>query len=95
MPWILQLVYFFLVVIGIAVALWIGFWLFLILFALGAAVLAWNYLRAYLLAKGILNPTPGVPPGEETTVETATITVIEGDFTHVADDKNEPPSPGV
>ncbi len=80
MHWIMQMVWFAVLLVGIVFVLWIGLWLFVALFALGAVMMLWGHLHAYLLRKGILNPTPGVPMDEE--VKTTT-TVIEGDFIRV------------
>lgn len=67
-------------IIGLGLAVWVG----AILFA-GIAVLAVigygiYFARGFLTEKGILNPTPGVPPEEA-----ERITIIEGDFTRVED----------
>lgn len=85
MPWLIQILWFGLLFVGLIVALWIGFWLLLALFVIGVAMVLWTHLRAYLLAKGILNPTPGVPPSDviREAETTTTTTLIEGDFTRV------------
>lgn len=83
MSWVLQMLWLAVMVLGIALALWIGFWLLLGLFALGVAMVLWSHLRAFLLAKGILNPTPGVPPVFGDAAAEAKAPLIEGDFTRV------------
>lgn len=74
--------------IGIALAVWIGIWILLALFALGLVMVIWSHLRDYLLRKGILNPTPGVPPSG-VIIEETTTTVIDADYTRV--DEKLPP----
>ncbi len=61
--WLMQFVWFALLCVGVVVALWLSFWVLLAIFAIGVVAVIWSHLRDYLLAKGILNPTPGVPPG--------------------------------
>ncbi|MES2983776.1 MAG: hypothetical protein V4735_01145 [Pseudomonadota bacterium] len=85
MPWVMQMLGFALLLLGIGVALWISFWLLLVLFCVGLGMVIWTHVKSFLLAKGILNPTPGVrmqPPGE------AEATLIEGDFQRV--DEKQP-----
>ena len=60
MPWISQMLGFALLFIGIAVAVYLSIWILLVVFAIGIVVVAWAHLKAFLLRKGILNPTPGV-----------------------------------
>ena len=81
MPWIMQMVGFALLLLGMGVALWVSFWLLLFLFCVGVAAVLWAHLRDYLLTKGILNPTPGVPLNEEDS--DPSVTTIEGDFKRV------------
>ena len=69
--------------IGIAIALWVGIWILIALFALGLIMVIWAHLREFLLEKGILNPTPGVPPEGTIIEKDATTTVIEGNYTRV------------
>lgn len=91
MPWIMQMVWFALLFIGIGLALWISFWVLLVLFGLGVVMILWTHLRDFLLAKGILNPTPGVPPDGiiiEHEADRVT-TLIEGDFERVEDEKTK------
>jgi len=80
MPWIMQMVGFALLLLGVGVALWVSFWLLLFLFGVGVAAVLWTHTRDYLLRKGILNPTPGVPPQEGETSENIT---IEGSYKRV------------
>jgi hypothetical protein len=80
MPLVKQVLGFALLLLGIGIALWVSFWLLLVLFCVGAVMVIGSHLRDYLLKKGILNPTPGVPPappGEENAP------VIDGDFTRI------------
>ncbi len=77
------MVWFTLLFLGMALALWIGFWLLLVLFALGVMAVIWSHLRVYLLKKGILNPTPGVRSSNVIIESETTITTIEGDFKRV------------
>lgn len=81
MPWILQMAGFALLFLGLAFAVWVSLWLLLALFALGIVTVLWSHLKGYLLAKGILNPKPGVPPVAEDTAPR--VTVIEGDYRRV------------
>ena len=81
MPWIMQMLGFAVLLLGIAFALWISFWLLLALFVGGLAMVIWSHLRDYLLAKGILNPRPGVPIDEQT--DAPSVTTIEGNFSRV------------
>ncbi len=88
MPWVMQMLGCAVTLIGIAFVLWVGFWFFLALMAIGALMASWKHIRRYLVEKGILNPVPGVPNGviiEEETTETTTI--IEGDYKRVDEDK--------
>jgi hypothetical protein len=79
MPWIMQMLGFALFLLGIGIALWVSLWLLVILFAIGLIAVIWSHLRGYLLRKGILNPTPGIPPSPPE----ANATVIEGNYTRV------------
>lgn len=92
MPWIMQMLWFTLLFIGVAVALWVSFWLLLVLFSLGVMAVMWARLRNFLLNKGIINPSPGVPltDADDVTESDTTIitTLIEGDFTRVDDEEN-------
>lgn len=81
MPWIMQMVWFVLIFLGIAIALWVSVWLLVLIFVLSVGSIIYRHARDFLVARGILNPTPGVPPEEASPVNE--ITVIEGDFTHV------------
>ncbi len=86
MPWVLQMLGFALFLIGIGIALWVSLWLLVFLFAVGIIAVIWSHLRGYLLAKGILNPTPGIPPQPGDT------TIIEGSFTHLEASEKLPES---
>ena len=81
MPFIMQMLGFALLLLGLAVALWVSFWVLLVLFGAAVIVMAYSYLRTVLLAKGILNPTPGVRPapmdGEHITIVDATFERVE------------------
>ena len=81
MPWVLQMVGFALMLLGVAIALWVSVWVLLFLFAVGIVVVVWSHVRAYLTAKGILNPTFGVAP--EAAASEAPVTIVEGDFVRV------------
>lgn len=84
MPWIMQMGAFALMLLGLGLAVWVSFWLLLFLFGAGAILMFWTYIKAYLLSKGILNPTPGVPPAQgETIVHSEHVTVIDTDFKRV------------
>lgn len=76
---------FALLLIGIAIALWVSFWLLVVLFALGALAVLWSHLRDYLVRKNILNPRPGVPMSSAE--EVVDVTVIEGDFTRITQEE--------
>ena len=78
MPWIIQMMGFGLLLLGIAFALWISFWVLLALFAIGLGMVLFSHLRAYFTAKGILNPIPGVRPEPPEGV-----TIVEGDFERI------------
>jgi hypothetical protein len=84
MPWLMQMVWFGLLFLGIAFALWVGIWVLLALFLLGVAAVCWAHLRDFLVAKGILNPNLGRSHRESET----TTTLIEGDFTRVDNDND-------
>lgn len=87
MSWVLQLLYMALVAVGIVIALWIGIWILLALLVVGVGMVIWSHLRDYLLAKGILNPRPGVPM-DGVIIEEQNTTIIEGDFKRV--EESEP-----
>lgn len=80
MPWISQMLGFALLFLGIAVALYLSFWILLVLFGIGLVLVVWAHVKDFLLAKGILNPTPGVRAGVH---ESALPPVIEGDYKRV------------
>ena len=84
MPWISQMLGFALLFFGIALALWVGIWILLAIFAIGIVLVVWAHVKDFLLKKGILNPTPGVPNGIIVEhEEQPNITLIEGDYTRV------------
>ena len=60
------------------VVLWFSFTLIAILFVIGFMAACWFWLRAYLVDKDILNPTPGVPMESS-----AHHTVIEVDYEEI------------
>jgi hypothetical protein len=82
MPWLMQMGGCAVTIIGIALAVWIGFWLFVVLAVISLAVAGYRYL----VRKGIINPTPGVPPESTATEETLSVTVIDGEFQRVEKD---------
>lgn len=81
MPWISQMLGFAVLFIGIALALWVSFWILLALFAAGVVLVVWVHLKEFLLKKGILNPTPGIRQGVDE--EVVLPPVIEGDYKRV------------
>lgn len=88
MPWISQMIGFAILLVGIAIALWVSFWLLLVVFIIGIGAVIWSHLRGFLLAKGILNPRFAQPRqsgdrmgGEEE--GSAPLTIIEGDYKRV------------
>lgn len=83
MPWIIQMLGFGLMLLGVAFALWVSLWVLLFFFALGVVAVIWSHLRSFLTAKGILNPTFGVRPQPQ---DDAPVTIVEGDFTRVESD---------
>lgn len=87
MPWVLQILWLIALFVGIGIAIYISFWILLVMFAIGIIAVIWVHLRDFLLEKGILNPVPGVPNGIiiEQEPET-TVTLIDGDFTRVEDE---------
>ncbi len=78
MPWFLQMLGFGVLLLGIGVALWVSLWLLVILFAIGVGMVVLSHVRAYLTAKGVLNPKPGVRPEAPDGV-----TIVEGDFERI------------
>lgn len=83
MPWLMQMGGCAVMIIGIALAVWIGFWLFVVLAAISLAVAGYRYL----VRKGVINATPGVPPEASGVEEKVSITVIEGEYERVESDK--------
>ncbi len=86
MPWLMQMMGCAVMIIGIALAVWIGFWLLLVLACLSLGLMLWRYL----VQKGIVNPTPGIRPEAESVEESTEITVIEGTFERVEQDDKAP-----
>ncbi len=56
MPWVMQMLGCAGVILGIALLLWVGFWLFLVILTLAVVMFTWRHIRAFLVAKGILHP---------------------------------------
>jgi hypothetical protein len=83
MPWLMQMGGCAVMIIGIALAVWIGFWLFVVLAAISLAVAGYRYL----VRKGVINATPGVPPEGADGEQKVSITVIEGEYERVESDK--------
>ena len=63
MPWVIQMVGFGLLLLGIAFALWVSLWLLVILFGLGVCAVVYSHIRSWLIEKGIVNP-PVMKSGE-------------------------------
>lgn len=72
------------VIIGLGLAVWISAVLFVGLAVIGVIGYGLYFARDFLTEKGILNPTPGVVPEQD---EPERITIIEGDFTRVEEEK--------
>ncbi len=87
MPWIIQMLGFALFLLGIAIALWVSLWLLVVVFIIGFGIALFTYLRGYLVAKGILNPTPSAPMEEH--FEQEQITIVDADFTRVDESPKE------
>lgn len=88
MPWITQMLGCAVTILGIAFALWLGFWVFLGLMVLGVLLSSAGYLRRVLTEKGIINPNLGVPPEDVVEEETATLTIIDGEFERMEDESS-------
>ncbi|MFZ4541350.1 MAG: hypothetical protein ACOYNL_06010 [Rickettsiales bacterium] len=69
-------------ILGIALMVWVGFWVFLTLFAAGVLITSWARIKIWLIQKGILNPIPGVQPGP-LNGDVKLPPTIEGDYTRV------------
>ena len=73
--------------VGIALALWVGIWILLAVFAIGIVLVIWAHLKDFLLKKGILNPTPGLRPDgviiDHEPQAQENVTLIEGDYKRV------------
>ena len=76
----MQMLGFAMLILGVVVALYVGFWLLVIFAVVGLVAVAWTHLKTFLIVKGILNPTPGIPP-EPTGYEN--VTIVDADFTRV------------
>ncbi len=75
MPNLLQRIFVFAgTAVAIGIALWLSVTLFFVILMIGAVIGALLFARQFLLEKGILNPTPGVPP---------VATIIEGEFEQI------------
>lgn len=87
MPWLLQMLGFGLFLVGVAIALWVSVWVLVVLFIImtGYAILAGA--RDTLVKKGVLNPRPGLPPEEITESADTHITIVDGEFTRVDEEK--------
>jgi len=72
-------------VLAIGVALWFSITILGFLLIVGGGMVLVLALRQFLLEKGILNPTPGVPIMEPH--DSPNVTVIETQFTHIEDEK--------
>ncbi len=83
MPWLMQMAGCAGMILFLALTLWIGFWVLLVLGTLSLCVACYRYL----VRKGILNPIPATP--SDSTVEEETITIIEGEFQHIEEKKDE------
>lgn len=73
----------FLVIAALIAAVSFSVFIFFGVVLLGAGAYAFLFVRRYLIEKGILNPTLGVPPVEEET----RAPIIEGDFTRIPEEK--------
>ena len=90
MPWIMQMAGCAVTILLVAFALWVGFWLVLVLATVSILIMSWRSIRRYLVAKGILNPFPGVPGSVIIEEEaTRTTTIIDGDYTRVDEEKRD------
>lgn len=65
-------------VLAIGVAIWLSITVFAVLLVVGGVAVLGVAAKQFLIAKGILNPTPGVPRATDDPV-----TVIEGEFEQV------------
>ena len=81
MPWISQMLGFALLFIGIVVALWLSVWVLLAVFAIGVVLVVWAQVKEFLLAKGILNQTPGIRRDGVQSMDAPPL--IEGDYKRV------------
>ena len=70
-------------ILAIGFALWISITVMGFFLLAGGALIIFYAARQFLLDKGILNPTPGVPMDESASHVHEKITVIDTEFTHV------------
>ena len=85
-----RLAFIFGSIVAIGFALWISITLIGFFLLAGGALILFYVVRQFLLDKGILNPTPGVPMDASAAMRhNETITVIETEFTRV--DEKLPP----
>ena len=79
MPWVMQMLGFAVMLLGIGIALWVSMWLLIVLFCIGIGAVAWVHLRDFLTRKGILNEKFGVPsqPMESSPILDAEFTRID------------------
>ena len=66
-------------VIAIGVALWLSITLLAVLLVAGGIAVLYFASRRFLVAKGILNPTPGVPVD----ADIPQTTIIDGEFEQI------------
>jgi hypothetical protein len=89
MPWVMQMTGCALAIIGIALAVWIGFWLILVMAMLSVFVALWRYL----VKKGIVHAPSGAFHPIITVEQDASsidhgVTHIEGQYERVDDTTN-------
>lgn len=70
------------IIVGLGIAIWLSAILFVGLAVVAVIGYGLYFARGFLTDKGILNPTPGVAQDEP-----EQITIIEGDFTRVDEEK--------
>ena len=87
MSWMMQILGFGLFLIGVVIALWVSVWVLLALFIGMTGYVLFVSLRDYLVDKGILNPTPGVPIARDD--EERHITIVDADFTRVEEEPKQ------
>lgn len=75
---------FAMLMLGIAFALWVSFWLLLVLFIIGICIVVWTHVREFLVRKGILSPRFATRHEASNTDDAAPPTLtIEGDYKRV------------